>query len=104
MNEEEKTVTADSIDLGEDEDKYLSLILVISHHHKVMWIGHLGNMKVAENEIVLKDSSKPFKSAPYRSMASARQLETFKLIKNAKLGSLSVQCPSELRLSSLSSN
>lgn len=86
MNEEEKPVTAEDIELSEVEQKYHPRIREMLKRHEAMWNGRLGEIKVAEHAIDLKEGAKPFKSAPYRSGPTARQLESFELKKQLEAG------------------
>ena len=67
MQEDETPMTAEDIDLSEVSEEYHEEIRKMLRKHETMWSGKLGNINITEHSIELKDGSKPFKSAPYRS-------------------------------------
>lgn len=77
MNEDEKPVVADYIELS-DVDKVLhQRIRDMLRKHENIWNNRLGHINVAEHEIDLKNGANPFSSFPYRSRPTARKLESF---------------------------
>lgn len=81
MNERQKPVTSNDIDLSDVDKTFNQLIRDMSGKHENMWNGRLAHIKVAEHAIDLKGGPKPFKSAPHCFGPTAQNLEPFELKK-----------------------
>ena len=86
MKEDDTPMTAEDIDLSEVPAQYHEKIRTMLKKHETMWSGKLGDIKIAEHSIDLKEDAKPFRSAPYRSGPKTRELEEFELKKQLDAG------------------
>lgn len=85
MSKDEKSDTADDIDINVPLDKEEAVRAMLCKHEK-MWFGQLGEINVTEMRIDLVPDARPFKSAPYRAGPKTRELERAQIDKQLKAG------------------
>lgn len=86
MNEVEKPMTADDIDLSRVGKIIHQRISEMLHKHKIVWNVHLGDINIADHAIYPKVSAKPLKLAPDLSGPIAREPEAIELKKKPEAG------------------
>lgn len=101
MNKEDQPITADDIDHSIVESKHHPQIRNMLRRLEIMWNSRLGNSKVIEHAIDLKEDSKPFKTALYWSGPAVGQLELFEFKNQLDSGAIEPGYPNGQPSSSL---
>lgn len=77
-NEEEERITSESMEIYASKD-YYPCIRAVLRKHENLWSGKLGNILSTSHRIDLITGARPSKSAPYRTVPKAHELDELEI-------------------------